>query len=94
MKKLKVKKDVSCMACLECVNACSTAFYKVADPGKACIQIIEKNGEPKPMVCVQCGKCAQPARREPSSRTLRAFTWLTRNSAPAAASAWKHVLSM
>ena len=59
MKKLKVKKDVSCMACLECVNACSTAFYKVADPGKACIQIIEKNGEPKPMVCVQCGKCAK-----------------------------------
>ena len=42
MKKLKVKKDVSCMACLECVNACSTAFYKVADPGKACIQRSEE----------------------------------------------------
>ena len=44
MKKLKAKKDATCMACLACVNACAEAFYKVADPGKA---------------CVQCGKCAE-----------------------------------
>ena len=25
---------------------------------KSCIQIIERNGAAKPMVCVQCGKCA------------------------------------
>ena len=28
MKKLSVKKGSQCMACLECVRACSTAFYK------------------------------------------------------------------
>lgn len=59
MKKLTVKKDVSCMACLACVRACSEAFYKVFDPDKSCIQIVEKNGEPKPNVCLQCGKCAR-----------------------------------
>ena len=59
MKKLKVKKGAECMACLQCAQACSEAFYKVSDPGKSCIQIIERKGEPKPMVCVQCGKCAE-----------------------------------
>ena len=58
MKKLTVKKDVRCMACLACVEACSTAFYKDGDPDKACLHIIEKNGVVKPMICVQCGKCA------------------------------------
>lgn len=47
------------MACLECVRACSEAFYKEFDPSKACLQIIERNGAAKPMVCVQCGKCAE-----------------------------------
>ena len=32
MKKLVVNKTAECMACLECVRACSTAFYKVFDP--------------------------------------------------------------
>ena len=58
MKKLTVKKENPCMACLSCVLACSNAYYKVGDPGRSCIQIIERNGPPKPMVCVQCGKCA------------------------------------
>ena len=58
MKKLMVKKDNPCMACLSCVLACSNAYYKTGDPGKSCIQIIERNGAPKPMTCVQCGKCA------------------------------------
>ena len=58
MKKLSVKKGVQCMACLECVRACSTAFYKQFDQDKACLSIIERNGAVKPMVCVQCGKCA------------------------------------
>ena len=59
MKKLKVTKGAKCMACLECVRACSTSFYKEFDPDKSCIQIIEKNDVAKPMVCVQCGKCAK-----------------------------------
>lgn len=59
MKKLTVKKGSECMACLECVRACSNAFYKEFDPGKSCIQIVEKKGAPKPMACPQCGKCAE-----------------------------------
>ena len=57
MKKLTVKKGVQCMACLACVQACSNAFYKEFHQDKSCIQIIERNGVAKPMVCVQCGKC-------------------------------------
>ena len=30
MKKLTVKKGTQCMACLECVRACSEAFYKAS----------------------------------------------------------------
>ena len=59
MKKLTVKKDVPCMACLQCVRACSEAFYKVFDPDKSCIQIVDKNGTAKPVTCVECGKCAK-----------------------------------
>ena len=31
MKKLSVKKGSECMACLQCVQACSEAFYKEND---------------------------------------------------------------
>ena len=58
MKKLKVKKGSTCMACLECVRACSEAFYKEFDPDKSCIQIVEKKAV-RPMACPQCGKCAE-----------------------------------
>ncbi len=58
MKKLAVKKNSECMACLECVRACSTAFYKEFDPDLSCIQIVAgKNGGAKPQTCIQCGKC-------------------------------------
>ena len=59
MKKVSVKKGAACMACLECVRACSEAFYKEFHQDKACIQIVEKNGAPKPLTCIQCGKCAK-----------------------------------
>ena len=59
MKKLAVKKNVECMACLECVRACSVAFYKEFNEDLSCIRIVEKNGAPKPMTCIQCGKCAR-----------------------------------
>lgn len=61
MKKLAVKKNIECMACLECVRACSTAFYKTFDQGLSCLQIVSKgpNAGAKPMVCIQCGKCAK-----------------------------------
>ena len=58
MKKLTVKKGAECMACLECVRACSNAFFKEFHPDKSCIQIVDFKGKAKPMVCVQCGKCA------------------------------------
>ena len=61
MKKLNVAKKDACMACKACEIACSEAFYKEFDEDKSCIRIsVKKDGEtPKPMVCVQCGKCAQ-----------------------------------
>ena len=58
MKKLAVKKNVECMACLECVRACSEAFHKEFHEDKACVQIVERAGKVRPMTCVQCGKCA------------------------------------
>ena len=57
MKKLVVKKGISCMACLECVQACSKAFYKEFHQDLSCIKIVDKNGEAKPVTCIQCGKC-------------------------------------
>ena len=57
MKKLSVKKDSQCMACLECVRACSVAFYKEFDPAYSCIQIVAKGTGAKHNVCIQCGKC-------------------------------------
>ena len=59
MKKLSIKKGVQCMACLECVRACSNAYYKEFHPDKAALKIVQRNDTVKPMVCVQCGKCAQ-----------------------------------
>ena len=41
MKKLTVKKGAECMACLQCVQACSEAFYKVNDVTLSCIDIVE-----------------------------------------------------
>ena len=38
MRKLAVKKGAECMACLQCMNACSEAFYKQADVTLSCIQ--------------------------------------------------------
>ena len=58
MKKLTVKKGSECVACLECVRACSNAFYKEFHPDKSCVQIVERAGKARPMTCVQCGKCA------------------------------------
>ena len=59
MKKLSVKKGSQCMACLECVRACSNAYYKEFHQDLSCIKIELKKGEPKPVVCIQCGKCAK-----------------------------------
>ena len=59
MKKLTVKKNTECMACLQCVAACSEAFYKEFDEDLSCIKITAKGAGAKPMVCIQCGKCVE-----------------------------------
>ena len=65
MKKLAVKKNVECMACLQCVQACSEAFYKEFDEDLSCIKIVAgKNGAAKPMTCIQCGKCMKACEHE------------------------------
>ena len=64
MKKLAVKKGAECMACLQCVTACSEAFYKQADVTLSCIQIVAKGTGAKPNTCIQCGKCARTCEHE------------------------------
>ena len=64
MKKLAVKKDAECMACLQCMNACSEAFYKQADVTLSCIQIVAKGTGAKPNTCIQCGKCSRTCEHE------------------------------
>ena len=64
MKKLTVKKNVECMACLECVRACSEAFYKEFHQDYSCIQILAKGTGAKPDVCIQCGKCMKACEHE------------------------------
>ena len=59
MKKLSIKKGVQCMACLECVRACSNAYYKEFHPDKAALKIVQRGENVRPMVCVQCGRCAE-----------------------------------
>ena len=64
MKKLTVKKNEACMACLQCVQACSEAFYKEFDEDLSCIRIVAKGNEAKPNVCIQCGKCMKVCENE------------------------------
>ena len=64
MKKLAVKKGAECMACLQCMNACSEAFYKQADVTLSCIQIVAKGTGAKPNTCIQCGKCSRTCEHE------------------------------
>lgn len=59
MKALTVKQGTTCMACLQCMVACSEAFYKEFDPNKSCIQILGTENGADPSVCIQCGKCAE-----------------------------------
>ena len=64
MKKRVAKKNVECMACLQCVQACSEAFYKEFHPDYSCIQIVAKGNGAKPMTCIQCGKCMKVCEHE------------------------------
>ena len=64
MKKLTVKKNADCMACLECVRACSVAFHKEFDEDLSCIRIVAKGNAAKPNVCIQCGKCMRACEHE------------------------------
>ena len=73
MKKLTVKKGSECMACLQCVQACSEAFYKEFDPDLSCIQIVAKGNAAKPNVCIQCGKCMKACEHEAMTITPAAI---------------------
>ena len=64
MKKLSVKKNAQCMACLECVRACSEAFYKEFHQDYSCILIVAKADGAKPNTCIQCGKCFRTCEHE------------------------------
>jgi ferredoxin len=62
MKKLAVKDQNACMACLNCEISCAQAFYKGEDiiaQNLSCVQIGSKENKVKVIACVQCGKCAK-----------------------------------
>jgi Fe-S-cluster-containing hydrogenase component 2 len=62
MKKLAVKDQNACMACLSCSLACAAAFYKNDNPYKenlSCIQIVSRDDKPRVTACPQCGSCAK-----------------------------------
>ena len=80
MKRLSVKKGTECMACLACVDACSSAFYKESNnEDKSCIKIVEKNGQVKPMVCIQCGKCAKVCEFEAITQNSKGVYIINKN---------------
>ena len=72
MKKLKVKKGSTCMACLACVRACSESFYKEFAPDKSCIQIVEKKSV-RPMPAHSAANVRKPVRKVQSPRIQRVF---------------------
>ena len=76
MKKLTVKKNVECMACLECVRACSEAFYKEFHQDYSCIQILAKGTGAKPNVCIQCGKCMKACEHEAITQNPKTGVYL------------------
>ena len=76
MKKLSVKKDSQCMACLECVRACSVAFYKEFDPAYSCIQIVAKGTGAKPNVCIQCGKCMKTCEHDANTQNPKSGVYM------------------
>lgn len=71
MKKLVAKKDAQCMACLQCVTACSEAFYKQADVTLSCIQIVAKGPVPSPTPAFSAASVCAPASMRPSPRIPR-----------------------
>ena len=76
MKKLMVKKNEECMACLECVRACSTSFYKEFDEDLSCIKITAKGAGAKPVVCIQCGKCMKVCEHEAITQNAKTGVYM------------------
>ena len=76
MKKLAVKKDSQCMACLQCVQACAEAFYKEFDVTKAAIQVVEKKGKATPNTCIQCGKCMRTCEHEAITQNAKTGVYM------------------
>lgn len=56
----RLEKDESlCIGCRQCEEACSKAYYKVADSKLSCIRVEDnEDGSHIIHICNQCGKCA------------------------------------
>lgn len=76
MKKLVVNKSAECMACLECVRACSTAFYKEFNQDYASLRIVAKGDGAKPNVCIQCGKCMKACEHDAISQNPKTGVYM------------------
>ena len=58
MKYLKTHKE-KCVGCHTCENVCSQMFFKVEDPERSCIRVLEEGGAYDLTVCNQCGRCIE-----------------------------------
>ncbi|HHY04057.1 MAG TPA: 4Fe-4S binding protein [Thermoanaerobacterales bacterium] len=62
MKIIKKKAEL-CTGCRACMTACSQVLYKVDDPEKSAIRIIENKEKPgsyEILSCTHCGECIPP----------------------------------
>lgn len=59
--RIRVKRD-NCTGCRLCMQVCAIEHFAEINPKKAALRIEAKFPDPgkyRPMVCVQCGKCAE-----------------------------------
>ncbi len=56
--RIQVHKD-SCTGCMECVVACSQSRFDTDDPKKAALRVVKDGDNFYPVVCDQCGECAE-----------------------------------
>lgn len=83
MKKLAIKDQNACMACLTCELACAEAFYKNENwqtQNLSCITITTKQDKIKIQVCAQCGKCAKTCEAQAITKNTKGVYMLNKKT--------------
>ena len=68
------------MTCLACEVSCAEAFYKqYGGENLSTIRVESKDGNPKVVVCVQCGKCARTCEVEAITANAKGVYTIDKN---------------